>query len=456
MFIKAKIRRAKFWLNLISAYFGRYRLRVAGLLILIVSLVFISSKIWPSIARSNVATFGYVGNYTIENIPASVLSLATQSLVTIDESGRPAPQLASHWTVTEDGKTYIVFLKDNLQWHNNVTVDARDITIAIDNVQITGLNNKAIEFKLQGPISSFPTILNKPVFRAKSFYGTGNFRIVDIEKVGEIIKKITLVPKSQGPRVEIRFYQSENQLAQAIKTAEVKYASVANASEFTKWPNLEVKKTVDYNQVVTIFFNNEDQLLSSKELRQALIYGINRSQFDGIPASSPISPKNWAYTTDTKKYEYNTGRAKELLAKSQIIKPQITLTVVPGLEDIAATASRYWQDLGIEVEIVKSSTLPVNFQALLAVNILSPDPDQYALWHSTQKTSNLTHHRDAKVDKLLEDGRTIQDEEKRLGVYQDFQKTLTENAPAAFLYHPYKYQVIYKNQKGIIAQILNQ
>lgn len=451
--VKTRTRRLKFWLHLASAYTKRYKYTFLATVLSTAVVILGVSQTLPKIARANIVTIGYVGSYTIETIPAEILGLATGSLITVDQTGKPVPSLASHWTVSEDGKTYVVFLKDNLKWHDNTPVDAKDITIAIENVQITALNNKAIEFKLPNPIASFPTALDKPVFKARSFYGTGEFRITQIDQTGNLIHKISMSAKQKkAPRVDIKFFQTESQLITAIKIGEVKHATVASANIFETWPSLEVEKEIATGEIVSIFFNTEDQLLSSKELRQALTHAINKSSFDGVAATSPNAPSSWAYNPDVKRYDYNTGRAKELLSKSQVKKPKIVLSVVGGLTEIAESVKNDWQDLGLTVEIKQESAIPQNFQALLALNKLPPDPDQYGLWHSTQKETNLTKYKDVKIDKLLEDARTTQDEELRETLYHDFQRFLMEDAPIALLYHPYKYQVTYKNLEPLISK----
>lgn len=452
--IKTKTRRIKFWLHLSSAYISRYKYYFLVIVIAVLLGSYGIFKLIPKITRSNMVSIGYVGNYSIETIPTEVLSLATKSLITVNESGRPQPSLASHWTVAEDGKTYVIFLRDNLIWHDDTQVDAKDITIAIENVQITALNNKAIEFRLPNPIASFPTALDKPVFKAKSFYGTGEFRITGITKSGNTIQKINLVPKVKGlPGVEIKFYQTEEQLQNAVKIGDVRYASVASSKIFESWPNLEVQKKIAENEIVTIFFNTKDPNLGSKELRQALNFAINRSSFDGTPAFSPNSQASWAYNAEVKRYDYNSGKAKELLVKSQVQNPKITLSVVGGHKDVAASIKKDWEDLGISVEIKEEKTIPQNFQALLADYKIPPDPDQYGFWHSTQQKTNLTKFADQKIDKLLEDGRSSQKEEDRKTIYQEFQRFLVEDSPTVFLYHPYKYQVVYKNLKPQVEKL---
>ena len=206
------------------------------------------------------------------------------------------------------------------------------------------------------------------------------------------------------------------------------------------WPNLDVEKIVNQDQIITIFYNNEDPLLSSKDLRLALSYAINKSDFDGQLATSPISPTSWAYNNATKRYEYNTSKSKELLLKSGVQKPKIDLTYTQGLENLAERIQKDWQEIGIDVEVKSEKGIPKDFQALLTYDRLMPDPDQYSLWHSTQK-SNITHYSSPKVDKLLEDGRRTMDENKRLEIYRDFQRFLVEDSPAAFLEHLTTYNV---------------
>ncbi|PJE58361.1 MAG: hypothetical protein COU81_01140 [Candidatus Portnoybacteria bacterium CG10_big_fil_rev_8_21_14_0_10_36_7] len=450
---KAGNRRFRFWCNLSFAYVKRYKLWVLSALIIISAFIFASYKILVYLNRTNTLTVGYVGSYTIENIPSDILSLATDSLITKDENGRPVPQLASHWTMADEGKTYVVFLKDNLKWHDGTDVEAKDILVAISGVQITALNKKVIEFKLPNSIPSFPLLLNKPVFKAKSFYGTGEYRIVNINEIDNKVKKITLAPKnSKLPRVEIKFYSSRQQAINALKLGDIKRTTIASAGELQGWPNLDVERTVDNSEVVTVFYNTEVGSLASKEFRQALTYAINNADFDGQSANGPISPKSWAYYS-TQKYEYNMGKAKELLSKSQEKDFKVTLSTTQDLKGFAENIKSDWENIGVKTEIKIEENVPETFEALLILNRLEPDPDQYSLWHSSQKQTNITKIKDAKIDKLLEDGRGTSEESKRKEFYVDFQKAIIEQSPASFLYYPYKYVVTYKNISKLFSKL---
>src|SRR3990167_6416890 len=148
------IRRFRFWLHVTQAYFIRYQIRLASFIIISILITLGVFSLWPKVSRTNIVSIGYIGSHTIESIPPEILSLVTQPLIRTNDLGQPIPALASHWTVSDDGKTYIVFLKDNLKWHDETTVDTGNISIAISNIEITALNNKAIEL-LSAVISIF-------------------------------------------------------------------------------------------------------------------------------------------------------------------------------------------------------------------------------------------------------------------------------------------------------------
>lgn len=454
--LPTKVRRFRFWWHLSTAYLNRYKIQIFSLLFIVIISAFTFSKIFQILLRNNVLTIGYVGTFKIDTIPSEIFAPATRPLIAASEDGKPIADLASHWTVADDGKTYVVFLRDNLLWHDLTPVTAADISIAITDVKITALNNKTIEFRLPNPIVYFPLLLDKPVFKGGSFFGTGQYRIVDIEEVQGFIKRISMHPKNNKlPRLQLRFYQSESQLQQALKIGEVKVGYINSTSSFASYQNFQIKKKEDPLKIVTIFYNNNDGLLASKDVRQALNYGINLKNFQNLGklATGPIQFSSWVYNGEVNKYVLDLKKAKEHLEKANVEKPKIVLSYTQELEETAQLIKKDWEALGIEIDLKKEKSIPKNFQTLLVINKLEPDPDQYNLWHSTQKTTNITGYKNVKIDKLLEDARITQDETNRKELYLEFQRFLVEDAPAAFLYHPYNYLITYKNAQDLIKKV---
>jgi peptide/nickel transport system substrate-binding protein len=80
-----------------------------------------------------------------------------------------------------------------------------------------------------------------------------------------------------------------------------------------------------------------------------------------------------------------------------------------------------------------------NFEMLMYEIEVTVDPDQYNLWHSLQKeypNLNLSGYEFSRIDILLEEGRRETNKTERKQDYSLFQKYLTQDVPAIFLYRP--------------------
>jgi len=202
------------------------------------------------------------------------------------------------------------------------------------------------------------------------------------------------------------------------------------------------------NQAYTaLIFNQNHPLLADKTLRQALAYGLEqKSASPQNRALSPISPDSWAYNPKVKTYEFSPQQAKEMFAKfSQEAtvsgRLELTLGTSEAFLNQAEKIAASWESvLDIQTNVKVVSAIEPDWQILLIYHEIPDDPDQHALWHSTQDT-NISHYSDLKIDKLLEDGRRTLDMSKRKEIYQDFQRFLAEDLPAIFLEHPVVYNI---------------
>lgn len=144
---------------------------------------------------------------------------------------------------------------------------------------------------------------------------------------------------------------------------------------------------------------------------------------------------------------------------------ELTLTTVDNPETALAASlvKSQWETIGVKVnlEIVDKNHLlqdiikPRRYQALLFGQMIGNDPDPYAFWHSSQATDpglNLALYNNKQVDSLLEDARKINDPEERAKKYVEFQKILTADRPAIFLYNPTYPYALSQNIKGFSAR----
>ena len=391
---------------------------------------------------------GIVGRYSIEELPLEIQSKISQGLTSIDEGGNVHPALASNWEAKDEGKEWVFFLSDK-KWQDGLQIKATDINYKFSDVSVEVIDDRTIKFTLKEPFSPFPSIVSRPIFK-RGLLGAGDWKVVKINSIsgGRYLESLKLINTKTNRIESYKFFPTEDVAKTALKLGEVDDLENMSSGEFKDWNNLSIQANSREDMYVGLFINNEDPILSDKSLRQALAYAINKSSFSGERAISPISPLSWAFNPQVKQYPYNVSRAKELyetLPKEQRKDMTLKLETTPALLDTAEKIKNNWENIGIKTQIQTSGSPPEDFQILLAIQSIPPDPDQYSFWHSTQIATNITRYKTSKesqrIDKLLEDGRKTLDLEERKKIYMDFQRFLLEDSPVIFLYHPITYSI---------------
>lgn len=399
--------------------------------------------IGPTLFNKKTVNIGIVGKYRTDNLPISIVSLISDGLTKVDETGIVEPNLASSWETPDSGQTWIFHLKDNLTWQDGKKVMASNIVYSFSDAKEETPDAKTIVFKLQSSFAPFPSVVSQPIFK-KGLLGTGKWKVTKASLTGNFVQKLVITNSSHEEKV-FKFYPTEERAKLAFKLGSVDLIEgVFSKQPFDTWQNTNMMPDVNKYRYAAVFFNNQDNLLSSKELRQALSYAIDKSKLPGPRAFGPISPDSWAYNAQLKPYDYDEKRANEIiggLAKEIKSILNINLATSTVLLPVAEQIARDWEKVGVKTNIMVQNEIPQDFQAFLAVMDIPKDPDQYSTWHSTQTATNIAHYKDPRIDKLLEDGRLEMDTEKRKKIYLDFQRFLVEDAPAIFLYHPITYTI---------------
>lgn len=230
-------------------------------------------------------------------------------------------------------------------------------------------------------------------------------------------------------------------------------------------------------------FNLKHPWFKDKRIRQAIAYAIDKKEIIdvvlfglGSPATGPYVPNTWPYNPYVKKYEYNPEKAKKLLAEAgwkdtnndgvldkdgRSFEFTILTNMGNNLRKNTATIIQ-WRlaKIGIKVNIrtLEWSTF-VNefidkrrFEAVILGWSISPDPDQYDIWHSSktkEKEFNFIGYNNPEVDELLEKGRRTFNIEERKKAYFRIQEILAEELPYIFLYVPDATPIVHARFKGI-------
>ena len=448
-------KKLRFFFRLYKAFIKKYFILLLLGLACGIATFFLLPKITSSLPKvRTISQIGIVGVYSLSNLPIEIQHQISLGLTIIDTSGQPVPSIAKSWTTQDSGKTYVFEINTSLKWQNGANLTSKDIQYNFKDAAIEYPDSSHLVFKLQDPYSPLPTVLARPIFKSISakhflekseYLGLGSYKIQNYHKNGQYLDWILLTPVTKAsnlPNLKYTFYSSLQQAKTAFKLGLIDtLTNLSDPAELTAWPKAKITPVVQLDRHMAIFFNTQDPQLqgaSGKNLRLSLAYAIDKSKFTNR-ALGPFSKNSWVASTNLKTYELDLTKAKSLLEKVEKIPDQLTLTTLPLYLPTANQIKLDWEALGLHVNLQVLPEIPPDFQILLVTQAIPTDPDQYNLWHSTQETTNLTHLKNPRIDKLLEDGRKTFDPKERLALYTDFQKYLLDEVPAVFLYYPTTY-----------------
>lgn len=260
----------------------------------------------------------------------------------------------------------------------------------------------------------------------------------------------------------------------------VQFARQTNTPEFRSRFN---KYRYPSSGYVYMGYNLRHPLFRDKRIRQALTAAINKDELIhgvlfgmGQKASGPIVPGRWAYNPRIRDIAYDPRHAAELLAQAGwntknrdgiLVKDgkpfSFTILTNQGNQQRLLTAQIVQQRLrfvGIDVKIrivewasfLKEFVDKGNFEVVMLGWSTSQDPDMFDIWHSSKTNPhefNFIGYKNPEVDRLLVEGRSTFDIEKRKRAYFRIQEILADEQPYTFLYVPDALPVVSSRIRGI-------
>lgn len=443
-------RRLIFWL--IKAYFKKWG-RSIIVFLTIGLLAFFALRIlvrfipsaFPFTQRE---TIGMIGTYTINDLPYPILKMVGRGLTSVSYDGTVKPDIAGAWKIGDDGREYIFFLRRDIYFSDGRHLTSKNITYNFSDASITRPDDYTIKFRLKDSYSPFLVTVSRPIFK-KGFVGLGEYSIKSIKLNGDFVTSINLVSKEKDKRVvKYQFFPTEDAVKTAFVMGEVSriigiYDTTFKKTKLNSFKSLTAKKVLNNQQLITLFYNTQDKIISEKKVREALSYAIPDVFPDGKRNPGPFSPSSWA-DQETKMHVQDIEHAKNLLAASESATGssnlKFTIKTLSQYKKTAKILEDSFKKIGVNIKIEVVETIPSNFQMFLGDINLAKDPDQYVLWHSEQN-SNISGYKNLRIDKILEDGRKTIDVNTRKKIYSDFEKYILDDPPASFLYIPYTYEI---------------
>ncbi|MGQ9522167.1 MAG: ABC transporter substrate-binding protein [Anaerolineae bacterium] len=468
------------------------------------------------------------------DVDRDLCALVYSGLTRMNSRGEVEPDLALKWEVSLDGLTYIFHLRRGLHWPDGAPLNADDVLFTIGlmqdpdfpgppdlgalwrTVQVFKDDEQTVRFVLSEPFAPFldyttvgllPAHLLEGV-RAADLpsldfnlrpVGSGPFQMAEVEtRQGDMVSALLKPnPKYHRPKpylegIRFRFYPSYQSAFRAFQAGEVEGVGQILLSELP-----QAQQEADLNlysaplaDQALIFLNlakkNELPFFQEKEVRQALLYGLDRQGLvegvlkgQAIVAHSPILAETWAYYEGIRRYEYDPQKARALLDGAGWTLPPggkvrtkgelgLSFTLLSSTDPIhiavAQEVARQWQAIGVDVHVVVVPPLDLrdalerrDYQAALVELALPGNPDPYPLWHQTQITTGqnyagLDHRR---ISEVIETARITTDPTRQAALYREFQELFADEVPAVLLYQPiYTYGVDRKVQGVQIGPLM--
>lgn len=299
---------------------------------------------------------------THNQIERDIQELVFNSLIEIGPDGIPKKELAESWAISNDGKTYTFFLKNDIYWQDGERLTAEDVVFTFETIQnlkdedsfytafkdveIGKLDDFSVIFTLPQRNSTFlenltvgivpkhlldgirPVDLRSTVFNQFPV-GTGPFQIIrrndDHILLARHVNYFKGTPKLET--VHYTFYQDEDALVNDIK--QFKHHTFTNPSpenirQLNKYKVYPVKSFVIHLRDKMIFFNlrNEKSPLADENVRRALSLATDKKTLieeidtGGEIAYGPISKYSWAFNKSLDRYDFDPEKAGKLFAEA--------------------------------------------------------------------------------------------------------------------------------------------
>jgi len=440
----------------------------------------------------------------------NMLENVYDTLVMFDSSLQIVPGLAESWEVSEDGLTWTFHLREGVRFHDGDTLQASDVVFSINRIKdpavaspraddfavvadIQAPDELTVVMTLSEPFSpllsklahSLNVIVSEDVVREHGdlqqvVVGTGPFRFVEYVPQTRLVLERN--PDFWGTDAEgnrlpyldgivFQFYPDPTARTTAIQTGSVdfiEYVPSADVDILRADPNIEVVGGLSAN-FRSIYFNVERPPFDDVNVRRAIAYAIDEQAIvdlalfgtGGVPATGTTIPASNYYGIDSSPYiGRDVEAARAALAASAYPEGFEFDLYVTSTYDFLRTPAEVIQanlaEIGIRANIVAedwSIYLPKALEGDFAATILGEsgqsDPDDFLFnVFYTGNGGNLGNFSDPELDRLLEEGRRVADQEQRRQVYVQAQERILDLVPHVFLFHSSQFEALRRDVRG--------
>lgn len=436
--------------------------------------VTIGMAIEPAGLDPTAAAPAAIGQVTWQNI--------YEGLTRIDRDGEVQPQLASEWTITEDGLTYVFTLEPDVSFSNGKAFTAETAKFALDRARGEGSTNPQKQFfatietvEARDPSTlvvtlSQPTgnllywlawpaaVMVEPISAATNNVqpvGTGPFALaewrqgdrIELRRRDDYWNKDDL-PKLTG--ATFRFVADPQAQAAAIRSGDIDAFPEFAAPELfaTLEGDADLATVVGNTELkVVAGLNGRKAPFDDPRVRQALMMAIDRETLIqgvyagyGQPIGSHYAPNDPGYVDLTDTHPYDPAAARRLLAEAGY-PDGFSLTIKAPQMSYASRSAEVLQaflaEIGVTLEIV-----PTEFPARWVDEVFTRHEfDMTIVAHAEPLDIGIYARPDyyfgyanPAFDAAIVAAETATDPADRLARYGEAQRILADEVPALYLF----------------------
>ncbi|HVE81032.1 MAG TPA: peptide ABC transporter substrate-binding protein [Candidatus Dormibacteraeota bacterium] len=336
--------------------------------------------------------------------------LIFSGLTKYNAQGEIEGDLATHWEVSADGKTYVFHLRKDVRWHDDVPFTAQDVVftlIAIQNpdsrsplagtwqgVKVEARDDRTVVYTLPKPFTPFihttgigvlprhllegvdPSAMRVAEFNQRPI-GTGPFKIDRFEPAeNKAALKAYKKYHNGAPlldEVVLHFYPTIAEALQAYERRVVKGVGRVQAGQIKQAERLSNLKLQELSvpDEVGVFFKTGGPLTGHKSVRMAIALATNResiiSQILGgyaLPLSGPLLPGRQGINEVQPKADIKKAiatlegdgwqRDADGIRKKGEQKLRLKLVTQKDSQYVAVAEALklQWQKIGVETEVI--------------------------------------------------------------------------------------------------------
>lgn len=400
--------------------------------------------------------------------------------------------LATEWSVSENGKVYTFKLRNDVYFQKGKFQDGRKMTAgdvkyslersakesamkrlaALDHAEV--VSDFEVKLYLKNPDASFLTVLTDagnvivPKEEVEGYgeafgtnlVGTGPFKLAEWKK--DTYAKLERNEKFWGQKpyldgVTFKFITDRNMMVNALKTNEIQIGTDIGG-EGVKLvqddKNLNLQKVPGLH-VAYLYMNLQNGPTKDKKVREAIYSAIDIDQLvkgvyqygEAERAYLPVPPGSWGYDKSLEGMipKYDPEKAKKLLAEAGYangFKTELYISDTPARVKMATIVQQFLkQNLNIDVAIKTQewgtfSDIASKGNAPIYGMSWSWYPDPFfflnKMFHSSEigALGNGQGFNKPEVDKLLNEALLTSNQDERAAKYKEATKLIVEELPA--------------------------